>query len=125
MILADTSIWVEHFRKGLPRFGAALLQNRILAHQIVIGELATGNLVSRKSTLAFLHRLPTVKSATADECLTFLESHRLYGQGIGWSDVQLLAAVRISKVLLWTTDKRLAKAARLLGVAFPPAGRTD
>lgn len=121
MILADTSIWIEHFRKGLPRFGGALLQNRILAHQIVIGELATGNLANRKSTLSFLRRLPAVKSATADECLAFLESHQLFGQGIGWSDVQLLAAARLSKVMLWTIDKRLAKAARLLGVAFPPA----
>lgn len=121
MILADTSIWIEHFRNGLPRFAATLLQNRILAHQIVIGELATGNLANRKSTLSFLQRLPSVKSATADECLQFLESHGLFGQGIGWSDVQLLAAARLSKVLLWTVDRRLAKAARLLGVAFSAA----
>ncbi len=119
MILADTSVWIEHFRRGLPRFGAALLQNRILAHQIVIGELATGNLSNRKSTLGFLQRLPAVKSATTDECFAFLESHRLYSQGIGWSDVQLLAAARLSRTLLWTVDKRLASAAHLLGVAYP------
>lgn len=119
MILADTSVWIEHFRRGLTRFGAALLQNRILVHQLVLGELATGNLSNRKSTLAFLQRLPTVKSATTDECHAFLESHRLYGQGISWSDVQLLAAARLSRIPLWTVDKRLANAARLLGVAYP------
>jgi len=34
--------------------------------------------------------------ATADECLAFIETHRLYGRGIGWSDVQLLVAARLS-----------------------------
>jgi predicted nucleic acid-binding protein len=121
MILADTSVWIEHFRRGILRFEEALLQNRILAHQIVIGELAAGNLSNRKSTLALLQRLPAVESATADECLAFMESHRLYGQGIGWNDVHLLAAARLSKVMLWTVDRRLAEAARLLGVAFSHA----
>ena len=121
MILADTSVWVEHFRRGLPRFEKELHQSRILVHQVVIGELATGNLSDRKSTLALLRRLPAVTSATADECLAFLESHRLHGRGIGWNDVQLLAAARLSKVLLWTVDKRLAQASSDLGVAFSHA----
>jgi len=118
MILADTSVWIEHFRRGLPGFGEALNQNRILTHGVVIGELATGNLSKRKSTLDLLQRLPSIKAATANECLLFLESHHLYGQGIGWGDIQLLAAARLSKVMLWTSDKRLAEASRLLGVAF-------
>ncbi|MFZ4778036.1 MAG: type II toxin-antitoxin system VapC family toxin [Terrimicrobiaceae bacterium] len=121
MILADTSLWVDHFRRGHPRFEAALQQNRIFTHQVVIGELATGNLGNRKHVLALLRRLPAVKSATADECLAFLESHRLYGRGVGWSDIQLLAAARLSKVMLWTIDKRLAEASRHLGVAFSHA----
>ncbi len=121
MILADTSLWVDHFRRGHPRFEAALRQSRIFTHQVVIGELATGNLGNRKPVLALLRRLPAVKSATADECLAFLESHRLYGRGIGWNDVQLLAAARLSKVMLWTIDKRLAEASRHLGIAFSHA----
>lgn len=118
MILADTSLWVDHFRRGHPRFEAALQQNRIFTHQVVIGELSTGNLGNRKPVLALLRRLPAVKSATADECLAFLESHRLYGRGIGWNEIHLLAAARLSKVMLWTIDKRLAEASRQLGVAF-------
>lgn len=121
MILADTSVWIEHFRRGLPRFEQELRQNRILTHQVVIGELATGNLSSRKSTLSFLQRLPAVKCATAEECLVFLESHRVYGRCIGWNDVQLLAAARLSNVMLWTVDKCLAEASSNLGVAFSHA----
>ena len=119
MILADTSIWIEHFRQGLPLFGEELRRNHIFIHPAVLGELATENLSNRKSTLGLLRRLPVVKVATADECLGFLESHHLYGKGIGWIDVQLLAASRLSQVPLWTTDKRLRDAASLLGIASP------
>ena len=121
MILADTSVWIEHFRRGLPGFEQELRRSRILTHPVVIGELATGNLSNRKSTLALLRRLPAVKSATAEEGLVFLESHRLYGRGIGWNDIQLLAAARLSNVTLWTIDKRLAEASNHLGVAFSHA----
>jgi predicted nucleic acid-binding protein len=118
MILADSSVWIEHFRKGLPDFAGALQQACILTHPVVIGELATGNLSNRKLTLASLQRLPGVKQATGSECLYFLEAHRLFGRGIGWSDIQLLASAHLSNVLLWTLDKRLAAAAIRLGVAF-------
>ena len=121
MILADTSVWIEHFRRGLPRFEQELHHNRVLIHPVVIGELATGNLSHRKSTLAFLHRLPAAKPAASEEGLVFLESHRLFGQGIGWNDVQLLASTRLSNAMLWTVDKRLAEASRRLGVDFSHA----
>lgn len=89
-------------------------------HPIVIGELATGNLAKRKQTLAALRSLPRAGIATAEECFDFIESHTLYGRGIGWNDLQLLAAARISKSLLWSLDARLAAAADELGVVFNP-----
>jgi predicted nucleic acid-binding protein len=41
MILADTSVWVEHFRRGLPLLAAHLTQAQIAIHSVVLGELAT------------------------------------------------------------------------------------
>ena len=117
MILADTSVWIQHFRVGFPDFEKALRLGAIAMHPVVLGELATGNLARRASTLVMLRQLPQATAGTADECLTFIEAHKLYGRGIGWSDVQLLVAARLSGFPLWSLDTRLDDAAAHLGVA--------
>ena len=118
MILADTSVWVEHFRRGLPEFAAALRGGRISIHPVVRGELATGHLARRAQTLAALGSLPHATSGTPEECLAFIEAHALFGRGIGWNDVQLLVAARLSGRRLWSLDARLTAAAHELGVAY-------
>lgn len=121
MILADTSLWVQHFRRGLPDFAVTLGQRLISIHAVVLGELATGNLSKRQQTLADLRRLPRATAGTTEECLDFIEIHSLYGRGLGWNDVQLLVAARLSGHSLWSLDSRLATAARELGVAHTSA----
>ncbi len=118
MILADTSIWVQHFRRGMPDFAAALQDGHISIHPVVLGELASGNLASRIQTLAALRSLPRTKAGTTEECLDFIEAHTLTGRGIGWNDLQLLVAARLSGNRLWSLDTRLAAAAGELGVAY-------
>ena len=118
MILADTSVWVQYFRRGLPEFSDALYNCRIAIHSVVLGELSTGNLPRRSQTLTALHALPQTKAGTSDECLAFIETHRLFGRGIGWNDVQLLAAARLTGIPLWSLDTRLVEAAQELGVAY-------
>ena len=118
MILADTSVWVQHFRRGVPDFATALQHGRISIHPVVVGELASGNLTQRTRTLAALRSLPQTKSGTAEECLDFIESHALHGRGIGWNDIQLLVAARLSGHPLWSLDSRLTEAAVKLGVAY-------
>jgi len=120
VILADTSIWIQHFRRRLPELAAHLNLGQIRMHPIVIGELATGTLANRQKTLALLHSLPHSSTATADECLALIETHSLYGKGVGWSDVQLLAAALLSGDVLWTLDTRLEDAAKNLGIAYTP-----
>jgi hypothetical protein len=117
MILADTSVWVQHFRRGVPAFATALQNGHISVHPVVLGELASGNLARRAQTLAALRTLPRAKSGATEECLDFIENHVLYGRGIGWNDVQLLVAARLSGHPLWSLDARLATAAVELGVA--------
>jgi predicted nucleic acid-binding protein len=114
MVLVDTSVWVDHFRRGVPELVDALSRNAVLIHPIVIGELAAGNLGHRARVLEDLRRLPLADEASFDECLHFIEAHRLHGRGLGWNDIQLLASARLSRARLWTIDKRLREVAEAL-----------
>lgn len=118
MILADTSVWVQHFRRGLPEFAEFLAQHQISIHSIVLGELACGNLVKRTETLAHLRRLPSAVAGTVEESLDFIESQSLYGRGLGWGDVQLLVSARLSGHALWSLDLRLAATASKLRIGY-------
>ena len=66
-ILADTSIWINHFRRSDSRLVQALSQQQVLIHPIVIGELATGKLRDRPGILADLQALPRIEEVTFTE----------------------------------------------------------
>lgn len=118
MILADTSVWVEHFRQGEPRLVRTLEAGEVLGHPHVLGELALDNLEQRALILELLAALPQAESATETEVLTLIESARLHGRGTGYVDAHLLAAVRLTpEARLWTFDRRLAAVAADLGLA--------
>ncbi len=118
MILADTSLWIDHFRRASTGFARRLELGEIAMHTLVLGELATGNLRRRRETLAALHVLPRVKEGTTTECLSYLEAHQLFGRGIGWNDVQLLVAAQLNHFPLWSLDRPLALAAEKLGLCY-------
>ena len=120
MILADTSVWIEHLRYGESRLRAALEAERILMHPFVIGELACGNLRDRDEVLDLLARLPSAPMATEREAHALLDRHALAGRGIGWIDVHLLAATALAApARLWTLDRRLATVAEKLKLHMP------
>lgn len=121
MILVDTSVWVDHFRVGDRELARLLERNQVRMHPFVVGELACGNLSRRHEVLGLLRGLPPVPVADQDEVLLLIERHRLMGRGIGFVDAHLLAATLLSHATrLWTRDKRLADAARALGVDGAP-----
>ena len=120
MVLVDTSVWIAHFRSGVPALAEALERRLVLLHPVVIGELATGNLCNRGQTLADLRRLPAAEIGSFAECMVFIETRRLFGCGIGWSDIQLLVSASLSHAPLWSVDKRLAGAAHQLGLLHTP-----
>lgn len=107
MMLVDTSVWVDHLRRGNTRLEQLLLEERVLAHPFVIGELACGRLHQRAQIMALLLRLPAVGIASHTEALHLVDFYRLDGQGLGWIDVHLLASAAIAQVPLWTLDRRL------------------
>ena len=117
MILADTSIWINHLRWGDARLKVLLNNSEILIHHFIIGELSTGQLKNRKTLLELLNALPKTILAEHEEVLLLLESKKLFGRGLGWVDLHLLAAAIISGTPLWTRDKRLSEAARNLDIS--------
>ena len=122
MILVDTSVWVDHLRRGDPQLGALLEQARVVMHPFVAGEMACGSLARRHITLGLLQDLPAAVVAEHDEVLTFIERHRLHGKGVGYVDVHLLVSTALTAgATLWTRDQRLRTAAQALGLAFPNA----
>ncbi len=124
MILVDTSVWVDHLRRGDAALVAALDANIVAVHAFVIGELACGQLKSRQQVLSLLSSLTRLAPAADDEALYFLDRHRLFGRGLGFIDVHLLAATALNEgARLWTRDKRLKTVAVELDVAYVAPAR--
>src|SRR5258708_8315882 len=90
MILADTSVWIDHFHKAIPALAEALEREEVLMHPFVIGELACGELARRREVLALLSTLPGIIEATTEEVLRFIEDPSLMGKGTGFLDAHLL-----------------------------------
>lgn len=117
MILVDTSLWVEHLRRGLPRLATLLQEGQVLIHPWVIGELACGSLRHRSAVLNLLQGLPAAMVASDAEVLLLIERDRLMGRGIGYMDAHLLASAKLSRCVLWSQDRRLAALAQVQGLA--------
>jgi len=115
-VLVDTSVWVDHLRHRNARLAAALESIPVMTHPFVIGELSCGQLSQRIEFLGFLDALPKLPLADHVEVLEFVAAHRLYGRGLGWVDMHLLAAARLAQRPIWTLDKRLAVAASEMGL---------
>ena len=119
MILADTSIWVDHLHRGnVPEMVSLLEESQVLMHPFVIGELACGDLRNRREVLRLLATLPVSPVASNEEALTMIERHKLMGRGLGWIDVHLLSSALLSGSAIWSRDKQLAAAAAALKVSF-------
>jgi hypothetical protein len=117
LILADTSVWIDHFRSGNRELRKLLDQGQILIHPFIVAELALGTLRDRASTLALLDLLPKVRVAQISEVRRAIEARRLLSSGIGLVDAHLIASIFIeSPTLLWTRDRRLRKVAEGLGI---------
>ena len=118
MVLVDTSVWVLHLQSGNARLRELLEEGKVMSHPFIKGELACGNLKNRQEIIYLLKALPVAATAAHDEVLRFIEDHSLMGLGLGYVDIHLLAAARLTAVPLWTNDKRLKAAAVQLQVGF-------
>ena len=121
MILVDTSIWIDYLGRGEPHLRQLLESGAVVIHSWIVGEIALGNLGNRLETLTLLMELPHLPIAPIDAVLGLIDDVPLHGLGIGYVDVQLLtAAYTAIDTQLWTRDRRLLTAARVLQVAYEP-----
>jgi len=114
--LVDTSVWVRHFQNANATLLALLDQEEVGLHPFVIGEVACGNLRRRDATLLELQRLPATDIADEIEVRHVLEKHRLWGKGLGWVDVHILAAANLAGWGILTADRAMFTAAKRMGI---------
>ncbi len=119
MILADTSIWIDHFRVSHPKMQDLLAREQITIHPFVVAELALGSLRNRAKTLLYLDLLPQAQIAQLREVRRMIEERALYSKGIGLTDAHLVASCLLTAgTQLWTRDAKLQRVAKTLGVLF-------
>lgn len=111
MLLVDTSVWADHFRRGDAELAKRLEEGVVLTHRLVIEELACGAITRRGEILTLLEALPRAPEADHAELLHFVEGHGLAGTGLGAVDAHLLASARLAHASIWTRNGALARAA--------------
>jgi len=118
MVLVDTSVWVAHLRHGQIGLEALLNEGHVVCHPFIIGELACGNLKNRSEILSLIQALPLATPGEHEEVMQFIENYSLVGKGLGYIDMHLLASAILSRVQLWTLDKKLKQVSLKLGLAY-------
>jgi len=117
-IVVDSSVWIAHFRERNPTLLKLISENRVLTHELLIGELRCGTPPNpRASSLRFFSDLFHMEPVDLDEVLAFVEDEEIYGKGCGLIDIAVLVAtMRTPKAKLWSRDKKMERLATLLGI---------
>jgi predicted nucleic acid-binding protein len=117
VIIADTSVWIDHLHHGDPFMSDLLADGQVLMHPFVVGEVGLGSMQNRDGVMFRLLRLPAVRRASDQAIVTMIGQRRLQGSGIGYVDAHLLGSCLFAAdTYLWTRDRRLADVAARLGV---------
>lgn len=117
IVLPDTSVWIAHLRQKNNRLTQLLSEGHVLSHPFIIGELACGNLAKRSVLLQNMSLIPSAEHVSDSEVMHLIETRKLWGRGLGWVDMHLLASALLTRCRLWTLDKALAATASDLGIA--------
>jgi hypothetical protein len=121
-VLVDTSMWIDHFRRGNDHLKELLMLDFVLIHPFIGLEIACGNIPQpRIQTLRLFNFLSMCQQSTVDEVNNFIEREKLYGLGYGMVDLALLTSCLITpNSCLWTCDKRLHQLASRFSIAYSP-----
>jgi predicted nucleic acid-binding protein len=108
MILADTSIWVDHLRSGNAEMEKLLSAGQIVMHPFIVAEISLGSLHNRRKRLDEMEALLEVRVAALNEVRHMIEAHSLYSKGIGLTDAHLIGSCLLTMgTQLWTRDGAL------------------
>jgi hypothetical protein len=75
---------------------------------------------NRREVLSLMQALPQAILARHEEILQFIEFNHLMGKGLGYIDVHLSASALLTRVPMWSYDKRLNEANEMLGIRYDP-----
>ena len=121
MVLVDTSVWIrflvgrEPYATGLDEL---LSRDEVAGHEMVFGELLIGDRGGRVRLLEAYALMSRATTVPHDEVVEFVRQRRLWGRGVGWIDVHLLASAIVGGHRVWTADPRFAAAAKDLHIGF-------
>jgi predicted nucleic acid-binding protein len=118
MVLIDTSVWIDHFNRSDSRLLHLLNDYEVVTHPYILGELVCGNFRNRTEIFELLSNLPSVTTISMEEYFVFIEKNKLYGLGLGFVDIHLLASTLIAQCSLYTKDKALLSIADSFGIAY-------
>ena len=126
MVLVDTSGWIRALAKRSPyvnRLDRLLSVNEVAGHDFVYGELVIGDKGGRAEFLSAYEQIYRSSTLSHRDVVAFVRARRLYGRGVGWIDVHLLASAIAGRLQLWTADECFGDVANELGAAYRlPAG---
>ena len=80
--------------------------------------MSCGNISNRKEVLSLLRTLRSVDLVLDEEVFILIEGGKLFGKGLGFIDIHLLASAMIHHVPIWTRDKSLKRIAGELGISM-------
>jgi len=120
-VLVDTSVWVDHFKNTNHHLVNLLMQDCVMTHPMIIGEIACGTPPDRSKLIAYFLALQQAQVVRLEEMLDFVATQKIYGCGCGFVDIHvLLSALITPNVKLWTLDKQLAHLARQSDMSYTP-----
>lgn len=120
-VLVDTSVWVDHFQRRNAALADLLELDLVMAHPLIVGEIACCTPPQRTHTLTDLGNLRQPQQASLREVMDFIEREQLSGLGCGLVDFMLLASTLMTPgAELWTLDKRLCALSGRFGVMHQP-----
>jgi predicted nucleic acid-binding protein len=112
MIILDTSIWIEYFKRNLDYKAVIddfLREKQILAFDFIFGELMQGAKEHEKAKIISIWEiLPKVNiSGIGFYAGNYSMENKLREKGIGLIDCSIIYATISSKSQLWTLDKKI------------------
>lgn len=114
MIIADTSVWINHFSR-IDKDLVELMQKEVIVmHGLVLLELSCGNINDRNRILGDLKLIPSIEPISLAETSNFIEDYSLYGLGLGFVDMNILATCKKNNLYVYTHDLALKSQAQKL-----------
>ena len=103
-----------------PVSGRAVALQGPVGHDLVSGELLTGDRGGRAKLLSAYEQMHQASTIPHRDVVAFVRHRGLHGRGLRWIDVHLLASAIVGRMQLWTADSQFSAVADELGVAYKP-----